>query len=93
MKKFIVGFMLGVLCCVVVVFHLNAGKEISIYTGRLLDRDTIYLDDGSVIKGWITGEDDRQLWIEQENGYFGIERSRCKKIIRNTLLLYTKELI
>ena len=93
MKKFIAGFIVGIAFSVALYFSFNPSKGVTVFTGRILDRDTIYLKDGSIVKGWIAKEDNRQIWIETKEGYFTIDRSECQNIQHNTLLLYVRELM
>ena len=93
MKKVILGFVIGVLVSFVLYFYLNTNKAVNVYTASLLDRDTIYMADGTIIKGWITTEDDEQVWIESEKSFFSIPRIKCQRIQHNSLMKYLREIM
>jgi len=93
MKKFILGFITGIFLAAGIYFFLHQNRLLQIELGRLLDKDTIYLENGTIVKGWIVRESEREILVEVEKGYFTVPRSRCKEIRENALLRYTRELM
>ena len=93
MKKFLAGLIAGTFLSITLYFFINPGNSINIHTGEMLDRDTLFLKDGSIIKGLIRNQDGDDILIESDNGLFTIPRSECHTIHENALLLYVRELI
>jgi len=93
MKKFLLGLVLGIFVSAVLCFFLYPDLRSRVQMGRMLDRDTIYLKDGSVLHGWIVEENETQIFVEVGKGYFTLPRSQCHNIRRNTFLRYVRELV
>ncbi|MBI4707984.1 MAG: hypothetical protein HY761_08680 [Candidatus Omnitrophica bacterium] len=93
MKKFLLGFIVGMFFTGSLYFFLQPDATVRIKMGRLLDRDTLYLKNGDVILGWIVQEEGDKILVEVEKGTFILNRSECKSIQKNTFLRYLRELI
>jgi hypothetical protein len=93
MKKFLAGLIAGIFFSIVLYFFINPSHLLNTHTGEMLDRDTLYLKDGSIMKGWIKGGDNISIIVETGKGFFTIPRAQCRLIQENTLLLYVRELI
>ena len=72
---------------------MNLGPRFRIEIGHLLDKDALYLKDGSIIEGWIIKKGTRSVWIAQEKGYFSLPVAQCELIRENVLMQYIWELI
>ncbi len=93
MKKFLLGFAIGVFVMVVVYFAPYVDPRFRVQLGRILDKDMIYLKDGSIMQGWIIVEDSGEIYIEIKEGYYYLPLNQCEQIKRNYLLQYIKELM
>ncbi|MBN3037944.1 MAG: hypothetical protein JW869_00840 [Candidatus Omnitrophica bacterium] len=93
MKKFLLGLIVGIFLASYIYLFLNIGPQFHVTLGHLLDKDTLYLKDGSVLQGWIIKKDSRNIWFAQEKGYFTLPLSQCEIIQENALLQYIWELI
>ena len=91
MKKFLVGLVLGLFLASCYYYFYHPDPLFRLKVGRLLDRDTVYLEDGTIVHGWIVKSDENYIWIETESGYFDLPVSRCKIVRKNTLLRYIRE--
>ena len=59
-----------------------------------LDRDIIYLQDGSVVYGWIWGQTQDYFGGQDQDGtFFNINSSDCKQLKINYLFSYMEKLI
>ncbi|MBL7071593.1 MAG: hypothetical protein ISS26_05435 [Candidatus Omnitrophica bacterium] len=93
MKKFLIGFIIGIFFTVIIYFAPYVDPRFRVNLGRVLDKDMIYLKNGSVIQGWIIIEDGEEIYVEIKEEYFSISLSQCEQIKRNYLLQYVKELM
>jgi hypothetical protein len=59
-----------------------------------LDKDVLYLEDGSVVYGWIWGQTQDYLGGQAEDGsFFNIDSSDCREVRMNYLFDYWEKLI
>ena len=93
MRRFMLGIILGVFLTGVLFFIVSSNTGLHLWAGRVLDKDKIYLTDGTVIHGWIEEEGRNYLWIGTEKGYYDLDRSKCERIEENYLLRYMRKLI
>ena len=93
MKKFLLGFIIGIFLTSLTCFSSYISPRMRIMLGHILDKDTIYLNDGRVFHGWITKEGDEEIIIEVANGYFTFSQSQVEGTNKDYLLKYTRELI
>lgn len=93
MKRLLLGVIIGLFLSSYLYFFVDLGPRFRIEIGQMLDKDTLYLKDGSVIDGWIIRNDKRTIWFAQEKGYFTLPVSQCELIRENVLLQYIWELI
>ena len=93
MKKFLLGFVLGIFLTGCIIFTPYLNPMFRIELKKMLDKDIIYMKDGGIVQGWITNETDNDIFLEIENGYFSLPRSKCKEIKRNFNLQYIRELM
>lgn len=93
MKKFLFGLILGIFFSTYLYLFINLGPKVHVELGHLLDKDALYLKDGTILEGWIVKKDSRNIWIAQEKGYFSLPAAQCKMIQENVLLQYIWELI
>ena len=93
MKKFLLGLIIGIFLSSYSYFFVNLGPRFRVEIGHQLDKDALYLKDGSVVEGWIIKKDKRSVWIAQEKGYFSLPLSQCELIRENVLMQYIWEMI
>ena len=91
MRKILLGFMLGVLITGGLYFFIHPDPVLRAGLGRLLDKDTIHLTDGTIVKVWVIKKTDRGILVELENRYFVIPHSRIKRVRENFLQKYVRE--
>ena len=93
MKRFLFGFILGVALLAGGYFYLRPDAKLHVDIGYLLDQDTLFLRDGSLMYGRILREDNKNILVETKSGTFVLDRSQCKFIQENTLLRYLRQLM
>lgn len=93
MLKFLIGCVIGAMLTLTAYVLFPIDPRLQIEVGRLLDRDTLYLNNGHIIEGWIVRENEQDLLVELETGNFSIRRSECNMIRKNTFLRYLRQLI
>jgi hypothetical protein len=93
MKKFLLGFVIGVFLTVCIYFAPYTDPRFRIEVGRMLDEDIIYLKSGTIVQGRIINETEEEIFIELKEGYFNLSLSQCEKIKRNHLFQYIRELL
>ena len=92
-KKFILGFGVGLALSFCIYFVRFADVKLHIDVGRLLDQDIVYMKDGTLLRGWVVKEGAHEILIETEKGNFPLPRSRFKAIEKDVFLKFVRKAI
>ncbi|MBN2119973.1 MAG: hypothetical protein JW734_02815 [Candidatus Omnitrophica bacterium] len=94
MKKIILIAVTGFIFFAAFYFFVKGPEKKLLTVWRFLQKDVLYLNDNEVIRGWIWQEDEEIIYGETETQeIFNVTRSDCKKIYRNALFEYLRNLI
>ena len=93
MKRIAIGLILGVVLTASIYFAPYTDPRFRATLGRALDKDIIYLENGSVVEGWIMKEAEGEIFIQVEDGHYSLALSECKMVVRNYLLHHARELL
>ena len=92
-KKFILGFARGLFLSFCIYFVRFADTKLRVDVGRLLDQDIIYMNDGTIVRGWVVKEIGNEILIETGKGNFTLPYSRFKSIEKDVFLRFVRKAI
>ncbi|MFA6636470.1 MAG: hypothetical protein WCV56_05145 [Candidatus Omnitrophota bacterium] len=93
MKTFLIGVFTGIFVavCLWLVFLMPEANMVDL--GRLMDRDTIFMEDGTIIRGWVLQEDVNSVFIETKDSHMTIHPKSIRKIQRDVNKKYLRKLV
>ncbi|MFC1675303.1 hypothetical protein ACFL1K_05415 [Candidatus Omnitrophota bacterium] len=91
--KFILGVVVGLVLFFGFYFMFSSNTKLHIDAGRLLDQDAVYLEDGSIVKGWIVNEGGYDILIETGGATFTLPLSKCVRIEKDVFLKFVRKVI
>jgi len=93
MSKVILGFIIGVFLLTIFFFFFSPDTKLHRAIDSLMDKDALFLRNGSILYGQIEREGPKSFTVKTEDGEIEVPRAECQRVERNAILAYLRKVL